>query len=648
VPVSLPSVLSPVEQASLAQRRFPIGAEVVRDGLVHFRVWAPAAQRVDVVFSNGTRTEPLRPEEHGYFSRLLQAHAGDRYRFRLDGSPDLYPDPASRHQPDGPHHASEIVDPRTYHWQDAEWPGIELKGQVLYELHIGTFTAKGSWADAALQLAELARIGITAIEVMPIAEFDGRFGWGYDGVDMFAPSHLYGRPDDLRRFVDAAHACGLGVLLDVVYNHFGPVGNYLRAFSPAYFTDRYANEWGDAINFDGPDAGPVREFFITNAKYWIDEFHLDGLRLDATQQIFDASDEHIITAIGGAVRKQAGRRRVVLVAEGESQDTANVRPVSEGGRGLDGVWNDDFHHSAMVALTGRAEAYYSDTRGEPQEFVSAAKYGYLFQGQYYHWQRHPRGTPALDLPPATFVHYLQNHDQVANSARGSRGHHLTSPGKWRAMTALLLLGPATPMLFQGQEFGASAPFLYFADFDADLNEAVRKGRCEFLTQFPSVRDYLSTGCLDDPASARTFERCRLDFAEREQNRSTYLLHEDLLRLRREVSAFNAQRRGQVDGAVLSAHAFVLRFFGDTPAGDRLLIVNLGAELNRPSFAEPLIAPPFDSEWSVSWSSEHPKYGGSGTRDLWPDGTWSIPPESAIVCTPRPRRWSGSSVRRRTA
>jgi maltooligosyltrehalose trehalohydrolase len=630
------------------QRRFAVGAEVVGDGLVHVRVWAPAAQRVEVVFSNGARAESLRAEGQGYFSELVPAHPGDRYRFRLNGSADLYPDPASRFQPEGPHQASEIVDPRTYRWQDAAWRGIELRGQVIYEMHIGTFTKAGTWAAAQAELEELARIGITTIEVMPVAEFDGRFGWGYDGVDMFAPSHLYGRPDDFRRFVDAAHAAGLGVILDVVYNHFGPVGNFLREFSPAYFTNRYVNEWGEAINFDGPDAGPVREFFIANAAYWIDEFHLDGLRLDATQQIFDASAEHIVTAIARAVRTHAAPRRVVLIAENEAQDTINVRPVTDGGRGLDAAWNDDFHHSAMVALTGRGEAYYSDTLGEPQEFISAAKYGYLFQGQYYHWQRQPRGTPALDLSPAAFVNCLQNHDQVANSARGLRGHQLTSPGKWRAMTALLLLGPATPMLFQGQEFSASTPFLYFVDFDADLNDAVRQGRREFLTQFPSVRDYVSSGALDDPAAAATFERCRLNFAERETHRSAYALHQDLLALRRETPAFRAQRRGQVDGAVLSAHAFVLRFFDETPAGDRLLIVNLGPELNRPSFAEPLLAPPAGHDWCVGWSSDNPAYGGIGTRDPWPDGRWSVAPETAIVCPPGPQRPRPRGFVRRTA
>jgi maltooligosyltrehalose trehalohydrolase len=327
----------------------------------------------------------------------------------------------------------------------------------------------------------------------------------------------------------------------------------------------------------------------------------------------------------------------------------NVKSPSEGGRGLDALWNDDFHHSAMVAATGKAEAYYSDTYGVPQEFISSAKYGYLYQGQYYHWQRHRRGTPTSGLPPSAFVAYLQNHDQVANSARGLRGHQMTSPAKWRALTTLTLLMPNTPLLFQGQEFAASSPFLYFADFESDLADAVRNGRREFLTQFPSIRDFVARSTLDDPGSEKTFARCKLDFTERETNRTWYAFHHDLLQLRRHEAAFKAQRAGQVDGAVLSTHAFVLRFFVDAPADERMLIVNLGPELNRRSFAEPLLAPPSCFEWHVQWSSDDPKYGGPGTPDLWPEGTWSIPPETAIVCQPAslaPR--TKGPVRRRTA
>jgi maltooligosyltrehalose trehalohydrolase len=626
----------------------PIGAEPLAGGTTHVRVWAPRARTVRVV-ARGTAS-PLTAEPDGYFSGAIAAVAGERYRFKLDDDETLYPDPASRFQPDGPHGPSEIVDPRAFRWTDQAWAGTTIRGQVVYEMHIGTFTSEGTYGAAARELPELARLGVTLIEVMPLAEFDGRFGWGYDGVDLFAPAHVYGAPDDFRQFVNAAHGCGVGVILDVVYNHLGPVGNYLRAFSPSYFTDRYENEWGDAIDFDGPDAAPVREFFIANAGYWIDEFHLDGLRLDATQQIYDSSPEHILAAVGRRAREAAGARSIVLIAENEPQDTRIVRPLADGGYGLDALWNDDLHHSAMVALTGRSEAYYSDTRGEPQELVSAAKYGYLFQGQHYDWQRKPRGTPAWGVSPAAFVTFLQNHDQVANSARGLRGHQLTSPGRWRAMTALFLLMPGTPMLFQGQEFAASSPFLYFADFEAELAGAVRRGRGEFLRQFPSVADLERRGdVLADPGDPATFERCRLDLTERVAHAAVYAMHADLLRLRRDDEAFRVQQPGAVDGAVLSASALALRFFTPDHHDDRVIVVNLGPDLSRPSIAEPLLAPPVDRDWEIRWSSEDPAYGGAGTPDTWVDGCWSIPSESALVLRPGPKRGRSPVPRlRRTA
>jgi maltooligosyltrehalose trehalohydrolase len=637
------------DAAAPVSRRLPIGAECLGDGRAHLRVWAPAVRRVDVIVE-GRAPVLLLPEEDGYFAGVIRARAGDRYRFRLGGAEGpLYPDPASRFQPEGPHGPSQIVNPRAFEWTDAGWRGATLAGQVIYELHVGTFTPEGTFAAAMRELPELARLGITTIELMPLAEFHGRFGWGYDGVDLYAPSHLYGTPDDLRRFVDAAHAAGVAVILDVVYNHFGPVGNYLRAFSPEYFSDRYENEWGEAINFDGPDSGPVREFFIANAGYWIDEFHLDGLRLDATQQIFDRSPDHILAAVGRRVREAAQGRPVVLIAENEPQDTRLIRPLAAGGYGLDGLWNDDWHHSAMVACTGRAEAYYTDTRGDPQEFISAAKYGYLFQGQFYSWQHKPRGAPAWGIEPSAFVVYLQNHDQVANSTTGARGHMLTHPGRWRAMTALLLLGPSTPMLFQGQEFQSSARFLYFADFDDELADAVRRGRAEFLAQFVSAGDFLRHGSFADPASRSTFDACKLDFRERESHRAAYALHQDLLRMRRDDEAFRVRTRRQIDGCVLSPTAFALRFFAGDHRDDRVLIVNLGVDLERRSFAEPLVAPPADADWVVRWSSEAPEYGGGGTAEVWPAGAWRIPGETAIVLAAGPRReWPQPPRVRRTA
>ncbi|HET6576637.1 MAG TPA: malto-oligosyltrehalose trehalohydrolase [Fimbriiglobus sp.] len=625
-------------------RRLPVGAEVQPGGGAHFRVWAPGRNRV-VVVVEGEAACQFEPDEGGYFSGYFpEAAAGTHYWFRLDDGDQLYPDPASRFQPGGPHGPSEVVDPGAFTWTDAGWRGAALPGQVLYEMHVGTFTLEGTWAAAAQQLPELAACGVTGVQVMPVADFPGTFGWGYDGVNLFAPTRLYGTPDEFRRFVDAAHRHGVAVILDVVYNHLGPDGNHLKPFSPAYFTARYKTEWGEAINFDGPDAGPVREYFVANAGYWIDEFHLDGLRLDATQTIFDDTPDpsrHILTAIGRRVREAARGRSTIVVAESEPQLPKLVRPVDQGGNGLDGVWDDDFHHAAMVALTGRNDAYYTDYLGTPQEFISAIKYGYLYQGQWYSWQERRRGRPGLDLPPAAFVTFIQNHDQVANSGRGQRAHQITSPGRFRAMTALLLLAPGTPMLFMGQEFAASAPFLYFADHTPELANLVRAGRAEFLEQFRTLADPLMREVLAPPHDRRTFERCKLDFAEREKHAASYRLTKDLLKLRRDDVAFQAQKPRGVDGAVLGEQAFVLRYFRDDGL-DRLLLVNFGRDLHLLSCPEPLLAPPEAMRWQVALSTEDPRYGGCGTPsvDTQTEG-WRVLGEAAVVLTPEPDTGGGA-------
>jgi maltooligosyltrehalose trehalohydrolase len=619
-------------------RRLAVGAELLPAGITHFSVWAPSRRLVAIVLESGPgspTTIEFEPQPGGYCAGQAPAGAGTRYRYRLDADRTLYPDPASRFQPEGPHGPSEVVDPAAFLWTDADWPGVTRDGQVIYEMHIGTVTPEGTWAAAAKLLPALKDVGITVIEAMPVADFPGRFGWGYDGVNLFAPTRLYGRPDDFRTFVNTAHRLGLGVILDVVYNHLGPDGNYLGQFSPAYFSDRYKTDWGLAINFDGADSAPVREYFTANAAHWIAEYHLDGLRLDATQNIYDSSERNILADIGAACRRAAGKRSIILVGENEPQEVRLIRSIADGGYGLDMMWNDDFHHTARVALTGRREAYYTDYLGSPQEFVSAAKYGYLYQGQWYKWQKKRRGTPTFGVAPAAFVNFIENHDQVANSGRGQRCHAVTGPGRYRAMSALLLLGPGTPMLFQGQEFAASSPFLYFADHEPELAKLVCKGRTAFLAQFPSVAQPEMHAWLPDPADPRTFERCKLDPAERERNTRFVDLHRDLLRLRRDDPAFRP-RPGGVDGAVLGPAAFVLRFFGPEPGGpdDRLLVVNFGTDLHLHPAPEPLLAPPEGRRWHTRWSSEDPKYGGGGTPPVdTADDNWHLPGKTAVVLGP---------------
>lgn len=612
-----------------------IGAELQAGGGVHFRVWAPRVRTVKVQlsqdqgFARDTIHEiELQTESDGYSSRLVpEAASGMFYKYSLGAA--SFPDPASRFQPEGPHGPSQIVDASRFSWTDRDWKGVHRHGQVIYEMHIGTFTREGTWKAAQEQLPELARLGITLLEVMPVADFPGRFGWGYDGVNLFAPTRLYGIPDEFRAFVDQAHGLGLGVILDVVYNHVGPDGNYLKEFSEDYFTERYQNEWGEALNFDGKNSGPVREFFSSNAAYWIDEFHLDGLRLDATQQIFDSSREHILQVISQKVRQVARGRATYLVAENEPQHAKLARPVGAGGYGLDALWNDDFHHTARVALTGRSEAYYSDFKGTPQEIISAVRHGFLFQGQWFAWQKKRRGMPARELQPEQFVNCLQNHDQIANSLRGLRLHELTSPGRLRAMTAVLLLGPGTPMLFQGQEFAASAPFVFFAEHNPDLARLVAKGRREFLSQFPTIASPESASCIPAPEALQTFEECKLELSERKTHAAVYQMHFELLKLRREDPVFSKSGEVYLEGAVLSEEAFALRFSAKS-GEERLLLVNLGVDLLLSPIPEPLMAPPEDSSWEIQWSSEAPVYGGCGTPPLNTEASWLLPGHSALV------------------
>jgi len=607
-----------------------LGAIRVR-GEALFRVWAPQARAVEVVFEDASQPPlALKRDADGYFNGATSARVS-LYKYRVDGT-GPWPDPCSRFQPQGVHGPSLIVDPAAFKWSDAEWRGVQLPGQIIYELHIGTFTPEGTFDAAIGKLRYLRELGVTMIEVMPVAECPGRWNWGYDGVQLFAPYHVYGDPDALKRFVDRAHAIGLAVILDVVYNHLGPDGNYLKCFSPHYFSTRHHTEWGEALNLDGDHARGTRDFILGNAGYWLSEFHLDGLRLDATQSIFDDSRPHILEELARNAREAAQPRSIVVISENEPQHAQQLLPASQGGFGLDAMWNDDFHHAAKVALTGTRDGYFGDYTGRAQEFISCVRRGFLYQGQYYPWQKKARGQAAPGLPAWTSIVFLQNHDQVGNTFHGDRVHANAAPGRYRALMALTLLGPQTPMLFMGQEFAASARFMFFADHHEELAALVHKGRREFLSQFRAYEDEATQQLVPAPHDEATFVDSKLDWNEAKDHAEVLAFHRDLLQLRACDPVISQQDVTKIDGATLSEHAFVLRWFDDEH-GDRLLVVNLDRELPLAAPSEPLLAPTYGATWQLLWSSEDPRYGGYGVAMPVADaglGEWRLPAQSAVL------------------
>jgi maltooligosyltrehalose trehalohydrolase len=497
---------------------------------------------------------------------------------------------------------------------------MHLKGQVLYEMHVGTFTPEGTFDSAAKRLSALKRLGITALEIMPLHEWAGRWNWGYDGVNPFAPAHVYGDYNAFKRFVNQAHHIGLGVILDVVYNHMGPDGCYLNCYSPYYFSRRHSTDWGQALNFDGPHANPVRQFVLENAAYWMSEFHLDGLRFDATQNIYDDNHPHILAELSLCARQAAQGRDVILIAENEPQDNRIFKLIEEGGFHFDAVWADDFHHAALVALTGKNEAYYSDFQGSAQEIVSAAKRGFIYQGQFSRWQKQPRGTPPKKTSAPSFVFYTQNHDQVANSLTGERLSTLVSNASYRALTALHLLLPTTPLLFMGQEYGEESPFVFFSDIDKTLQPSVWAGRRKFLAQFPSYATPEAQKRITNPAHPQAFWNSQLKRRKSKPHQAMLTFHRDLLTLRKKDGVISQADFSTIDGAVSSPSAMVLRFFGSREQ-ERLLMVNWG-EAFPLSFAEPLFASPNARPWRLLWHSEKKIYGGRGLpRDPLEDKRW---------------------------
>ncbi|HZQ90332.1 MAG TPA: malto-oligosyltrehalose trehalohydrolase [Terriglobales bacterium] len=498
------------------------------------RVWAPAARELVVRLldkpgaGDGYREFPLKRQAGDVFTALLEAGPGGRYFYRVNGGKPV-PDPVSRLLPEGVHGPTEIVDPNAFRWTDDAWRGLRPEDYVLYELHVGTFSREGTFDGILQRLEYLRDVGVTVIELMPVAAFPGTRNWGYDGVAWYAVQASYGGPEGLKTLVNAAHAAGLAVVLDVVYNHLGNEGNYLPMFGP-YLTGRYPTPWGNAINYDGPGSQGVRRYVIENALYWIAEYHLDGLRLDAVQTMHDASQPHILAEIGENVQELARElgRTVCVIAETDENDGRIVRPARRGGYGLDALWSDDFHHAVHAYFTGERRGYYQDF-GRPEQIARALEQGFVYQGEYFQFWERPRGTPARDMRLPQHVICIQNHDQVGNRALGERLHHLVPRGVRRLMAALLLLAPETPLLFMGQEYDEAAPFLFFTDFsDPELQRAVGDGRRREFREF-------NWDEVPDPQDPQTFELSKLNWDLALHGHNAMLKwHRDVLDLRRRV------------------------------------------------------------------------------------------------------------------
>jgi maltooligosyltrehalose trehalohydrolase len=521
------------------RHNMPFGAECRGDGSVRFRLWAPAARRVELCLGDTTQAThiSLAERDKGWFELVTDAvKPGTQYRFRIDEGQKV-PDPASRFQPQDVHEPSEVIDPDAFFWRDQSWRGRRWEEAVIYELHVGTFTPAGTFSSVRERLDYLADLGITAIELMPVADFPGRRNWGYDGVFPFAPDSAYGRPEDLKELVQSAHNRGIMVLLDVVYNHFGPEGNYLGLYAPQFFTDRHHTPWGNAVNFDGPGNQTVREFFIDNALYWLTEYHFDGLRLDAVHAIIDDSTPHILDELADTVRSSVEPdRHVHLVLENDRnqsrylQRTDHCKP-----RAYTAQWNDDIHHVLHVILTGERDGYYSDYAEHPLDRLGRCLTGgFAYQGEASQYRNgEARGEPTNGLPPTAFVSFLQNHDQIGNRAFGERITTLADPHLVRAALEIILLAPSPPLLFMGEEFGSETPFLFFCDFGKDLAEAVTVGRRNEFAGFARFNDPSAREQIPDPNAAGTFESSRLDWdvIVQPRHREWLRLYRDLLRLR---------------------------------------------------------------------------------------------------------------------
>jgi len=541
-----------------------------------FQVWAPASRQVTVrlLRADGRHQDldMIREEDGETFSLTAHAHPGDRYFYVVDGGKPV-PDPVSRLLPEGVHGPTEIVDPHQFAWSDDTWSGLPLKDYILYELHIGTFTPQGTLDSAIDKLPYLKKLGITVVELMPVAAFPGARNWGYDGVSLYAVQASYGGPEALRRFVDAAHANGLAVIMDVVYNHLGNEGNYLRMFGP-YFTDQHKTPWGDAINYDQQGSKEVRQYFVQNALYWLREYHLDGLRLDAVQTIKDDSPLHILAEIKEHVEELATElgREIVVIAETDENDESIVRPLARGGYGLDAIWSDDFHHAVHAFFTGERKGYYQDF-GRPEQIVRALKEGFVFQGEPFgFWDGRQRGTTSRHMACAAHVICIQNHDQVGNRAKGDRLTVLIPRGARTLAAALLLLSPHTPLILMGQEYDEANPFQFFTNYsDPDLQKAVSDGRRNEFKDF----DFQD---VPDPEDIRTFERSKLNWQLTEGENLMLHWYASLIDLRKKYVTHSARScKAELINGVIH-----MQVPAETPAIRLYARIHGSAELPQPA------------------------------------------------------------------